>query len=78
MITKSLYGLRNSKLQQIYAFFYHVFPGHPLLVNYRNAYRPREEPKSSKLSIMSANPHHFSTQSNNNLPDTVVDFHWRN
>ena len=53
MIMKSLYGLCNSKLQQIYAFIYFDFPGHPLLVNYSNAYRPRGEHKSSKLFIMS-------------------------
>ena len=39
-------------LQQTYAFIYYDFQGHPLLVNYSNAYRPREEQKSSELSIM--------------------------
>ena len=52
IIMKSLSGLCNSKLQQIYAFIYYGFPGQPLLVNYSNAYRPREEHKSSELSIM--------------------------
>ena len=52
MIMKSLCGLCISKFQKIYAFFYHDFLGHPLLVNYSNAYRPREEHKSSELSIM--------------------------
>ena len=52
MIMKSLYGLYNSKLEQIYAFIYDDFSGHPLLVNYSNSYRPREERKSSELSIM--------------------------
>ena len=51
MIMNSLYGLCNSQLQQIYAFIYYDFPGHPLLVNYSNAYRPREEHISSELSI---------------------------
>ena len=46
MIMKSLYDLCNSKLQQICAFIYYDFPGHPLVVNYRNAYRPRKEHKS--------------------------------
>ena len=52
MIMESLYGLCNSKLQQICAFFYYDFPGLPLLVNYRNAYRTRKEHKSSEMSIM--------------------------
>ena len=39
-------------LQQTYAFIYYDFQGHPLLVNYSNDYRPREEQKSSDLSIM--------------------------
>ena len=52
MIMKSLYGLCNSRLQQVYASFYYDSLGHPLLVNYSNAYRPREEHKSSELSIM--------------------------
>ena len=43
MIVKSLYGICNSKLQQIYGFIYYDFPGHPLLVSHSNAYRPREE-----------------------------------
>ena len=33
MIMKSLYDICNSKLQQICAFIYYDFPGHPLLVN---------------------------------------------
>ena len=37
IIMKSLKGLCNSKLQQIYAFIYYFFPGHPLLKNYSNA-----------------------------------------
>ena len=63
MIMKSLYGLCNSKLQQIYAFIYYDFPGHPLLVNYSNAYRPREEHKSSELSIMQTTFDHEGMES---------------
>ena len=33
-------------------FIYYDFPGHSLLVNYSNAYRPREEHKSLELPIM--------------------------
>ena len=33
-------------------FIYYDFPRHPLLVNYSNTYRPREEHKSLELSIM--------------------------
>ena len=46
MIMKSLYGLCNSKLQQIYAFIYYDFPGHPLLVNYSNAIDQEKSIKS--------------------------------
>ena len=54
MIMNSLYGLCNSQLQQIYAFIYYDFPGHPLLVNYSNVYRPREEhtKRGTIMSIM--------------------------
>ena len=52
MIMKSLYGLCNSNLQQIYAFTYYDFPMLPTLVNYNNVYRQREEHKSLELSII--------------------------
>ena len=51
MIMESLYGLCNSKLQQICAFIYYDLPG-PLLVKYSNAYRTRKEHQSSEMSIM--------------------------
>ena len=51
MIMKSLYGLCNSKLQQIYAFIFYDFPGLSLLLNYRNTHRPRKGHRSSELFI---------------------------
>ena len=36
------------KEQQIYAFIHYDFPGLPLLVNFSDAYRPKEEHKSSE------------------------------
>ena len=53
MIMKSLYGLFNSKLQQIYACICYDFLGTHYY--YSNAYRPREEHKSSELSKMKTN-----------------------
>ena len=70
---KSLYGLCISKLEQIYALIYYDFPRHPLLVNYSNAYRPREEHKSSELSIM--RPHPPSHLSNHAITQKRISNH---
>ena len=54
MLMKSFYGLCNSELQQIYAFFYIMIHRgtHYYLLLYMT-YRPREEDKkNSELSLM--------------------------